>query len=247
MKDFCSNNSILWQIHTGNFYPENSQASKYNISIKKEKAVIDSIFNQEIQFNENIKADFQNCFITAQKKIDELILIDEKDENLKKLKLKLNENKLKLNNVKTTDKKILMVKNQLTNYISQFTDNLQITLTESIVNDITNKVNHFIDLSKQNAINKEENLIDWPDCLVKHPNINETDNTNNLDILIWYSKIVKELKIIDIDIKKNLLKCVMKLNENQEILPIINLLMNINNDNVTNIDSKSKTNNIWDS
>jgi hypothetical protein len=93
MKDFCSNNSILWQIHTGSFNPEKSQASKYNISIKKEKAVIDSIFNQEIQFNENIKADFQNCFNAAQKKIDELILIDEKDENLKKLKLKLNENK----------------------------------------------------------------------------------------------------------------------------------------------------------
>ena len=153
------------------------------------------------------------------------------------MKVKLNENKNKLNNVKTTDKKILMVKLQLTSYISQFTDNLQITLTESIVNDITNKVNHFIDLSKQNAINKEENLID---CLVKHPNINETDNTYNLDILIWYSKIVKELKIIDLDIKKNLLKCVMKLNENEEILPIINLLMNINNDNVTNIDPKSK-------
>ena len=70
------------------------------------------------------------------------------------MKVKLNENKNKLNNVKTTDKKILMVKLQLTSYISQFTDNLQITLTESIVNDITNKVNHFIDLSKQNAINK---------------------------------------------------------------------------------------------
>ena len=240
MKDFCSNNSILWQILTGSFTPESSQASKYNISIKKEKAVVDSIFNQEIQFNENIKADFQNCFNTAQKKIDELILIDVKDENLKKLKLKLNENKNKLNNIKITDNKILLVKSQLTAYISQFTENLNITLTEAIVNDIINKVNHFIDLSKQNTLNKEENIIDWPDCLVKHPNINETDNTNNLDILIWYSKIVKELKIIDSDIKKNLLKCVMKLNENQEILPIINLLMNINNDNVTNIDPKSK-------
>ena len=58
-----------------------NMASKYNISIKKEKAVIDSIFNQEIHFNENIKVDFQNCFNEAQKKIDELILIDEKDEN----------------------------------------------------------------------------------------------------------------------------------------------------------------------
>ena len=96
------------------------------------------------------------------------------------MKVKLNENKNNLNNVKTTDKKILMVKLQLTSYISQFTDNLQVTLTESIVNDITNKVNHFIDLS----------------------NINETDNTYNLDILIWNSKIVKELKIIDLYIKK---------------------------------------------
>ena len=240
MKDFCSNNSILWQIHTGNFRPESSKASIYNISIKKEKAVIDGIFNQEIQFNEDIKVDFQNCFNAAQKKIDELILIDEKDENLKKLKLKLNENKNKLNAVKTNDKKILMVKNQLTAYISQFSDNNQITLTEDIVNDITNKVNNFIDLAKQNVINKEENLIDWPDCIVKHPNVNESENTNNIDILIWYSKIVKELKIIDIDITKNLLKSIVKLNEDQEILPIINLLMNINNDKVKNIDPKSK-------
>ena len=116
-----------------------------------------------------------------------------------------------------------MVKNQLSAYISQYTENMQITLTEEIVNDITDKANHFIALSKQTEVSKEENLIDWPDCLVKQPNINETENTIKLDILIWYSKIVKELKLIDVDIKNNLLKCIMRLNENQEILPIINL------------------------
>ena len=51
---------------------------------------------------------------------------------------------------------------------------------------------------------------------------------------------MKELKLIDLDIKNNLLKSILKLNENQEILPIINLLMNINNEKVTNIDRKNK-------
>ena len=67
-EDLILNMANVWQIHIGSFNPEKSQASKYNISIKKEKAVIDSIFNQEIHFNENIKVDFQNCFNEAQKK-----------------------------------------------------------------------------------------------------------------------------------------------------------------------------------
>ena len=51
---------------------------------------------------------------------------------------------------------------------------------------------------------------------------------------------MKELKLIDLDIKHNLLKSIMKLNEYQEILPIINLLMNINNEKGTNIDRENK-------
>ena len=53
MKEFCSKNSILWQIHTGNFNPQSSKASLYNTAIKREKKLVDSIFNQEIHFNEN--------------------------------------------------------------------------------------------------------------------------------------------------------------------------------------------------
>ena len=240
MKEFCSKNSILWKIHIGQFEPEPSKASLYNNSIKKEKSIIENIFNQEIQFNENIKTDFQNCFSEAEKKIQNLLLIEEKDEKLKKLKQKLLDNNNKLSSIKPKNNKILMVKNQLCAYISQYTENIQIILTDEIVNDIEEKVNHFIDLSKQSEFAKEENHIDWPDCLVKHPNNNENEYINNLDILIWYSKIVKELEIINIDIKNNLLKSIMKLNENQEILPIINLLMNINNDKLENIDRKNR-------
>jgi len=156
------------------------------------------------------------------------------------MKEQLNENKNKLNNVKSTDNKIIVVKNQLSKYISQYSDNMQITLTEEIINDITEKVNHFVELAKHTEVIKEENNIDWPDCIVKQPKSNETDYTYNLYILLWYSKIMKELKLIDLDIKHNLLKSIMKLNEYQDILPIINLLMNINNENGTNIDRKNK-------
>ena len=51
---------------------------------------------------------------------------------------------------------------------------------------------------------------------------------------------MKEIKFIDSDIKNNLLKSVMKLNENNEILPIINLLMNMNNGKISNIDKKNQ-------
>lgn len=143
MKEFSNSNSILWQIIAGQFKPEPSKANIYNESIKKEKAIVDNIFNQEIQFNENIKADFQNCFGEAQKEIDKLILIDVKDEKERKIKQKLQENKTKLNSVKTNDNKILIVKNQLSAYITQYSENTSL-LDEEVVNDITEKVNHFI-------------------------------------------------------------------------------------------------------
>ncbi len=85
----------------------------------------------------------------------------------RRMKEKLNENKNQMNNVKPTDNKILIVKNQLSAYISQYSDNMQIILTEEIVNDITEKLNHFIELAKHTKVVKEENHIDWPDCLVK--------------------------------------------------------------------------------
>ena len=78
-------------------------------------------------------------------------------------------------------------------------------------------MNHFIELSRQKEITKEENLIDLPDCLVKQPAPNESDNVIRFEILLWYSKIMKEIKMIDLYIKNNLLKRVMKLNENNEI------------------------------
>ena len=183
MKEFSKPNSILWQISTKQFKPEPSKANIYNESIKKEKAIVDNVFSQEIQFNENIKADFQSCFGEAQKEIDKLILIDVKDEKERKIKEKLQENKTKLNNVKTKDNKILIVKNQLSAYISQYSENTNL-LTEEVVNDIKEKVNHFIELSKQKEITKEENLIDWPDSLVKQPVPNETDNVIRFDILL---------------------------------------------------------------
>ena len=119
--------------------------------------MIEAIFNQEIQFNNDIKADFTRCFGEAKKKIDELILNDIKDEKLRRMKEKLNENKNQLNNMKPTENKILIVKNQLSAYISQYSDNMQIILTEEIVNDITEKVNHFMELAKHSKIVKEEN------------------------------------------------------------------------------------------
>ena len=73
------------------------------------------------------------------------------------MKEKLNENKNQMNNVKPTENKILIVKNQLSAYISQYSDNMQIILTEEIVNDITEKVNHFMELAKHSKIVKEEN------------------------------------------------------------------------------------------
>ena len=48
---------------------------------------------------------------------------------------------------------------------------------------------------------------------MKQPAPNETDNIS-FDILLWYSKILKEIKFIDSDIKSNLLKRVMKLFDN---------------------------------
>jgi MoxR-like ATPase len=239
MKEFSKPNSILWQISTKQFKPEPSKANIYNELIKKEKAIVDNVFNQEIQFNENIKADFQSCFGEAQKEIDKLILIDVKDEKERKIKEKLQKNKIKLDNVQTKDNKIKIVKNQLSAYISQYSENTSL-LTEEVVNDITEKVDHFIELSKQKEIAKEENLIDWPDSLVKQSAPNETDNIIRLEILLWYSKIMKEIKFIDSDIKNNLLKSVMKLNENNEILPIINLLMNMNDGKISDIDKKNQ-------
>ena len=56
------------------------------------------------------------------------------------MKEKLNENKNQINNMKPTENKILIVKNQLSAYISQYSDNMQIILTEEIVNDITEKL-----------------------------------------------------------------------------------------------------------
>ena len=167
MKEFCSKNSILWQIQINQFSPEQSKAPLYNIAIKRERSIVEEIFSQEIQFNDDIKADLTSCLEEAQKKIDELIINDEKDEKLRRMKEKLHENKNKLNNEKPTDNKILILKNQLSAYISQYSENMQIILTEEIINDITEKVNRFIELAKHTKVVKEENHIDWPDCLVK--------------------------------------------------------------------------------
>ena len=101
----------------------------------------------------------------------------------------MQENKNKLNNIKPKDNKILIVKNQLSAYISQYTENTNL-LTEEVLNDITEKINHFIELSKQKEKTKEENLIDWPDCLVKQPAPNESDNVIRFETLLWYSKIM---------------------------------------------------------
>ena len=73
------------------------------------------------------------------------------------MKEKLNENKNQLKNVKLIDNKIIVVKNQLSKYISQYSDNMQINLPEEIINDITEKVNHFIELAKHTEATKEEN------------------------------------------------------------------------------------------
>ena len=71
-------------------------------------------------------------------------------------------------------------------------------------------------------------MIDWPGCLVKQPIQNETENTDKFEILLWYSKIINEIKSFN---ENNYLKIIMKLNEFNEIMPIINLLMNIYNRN----------------
>ena len=68
MKEFCSKNSILWQIQINQFSPEQSNASLYNDAIKIERSMVEAIFNQEIQFNDDIKADITGCFGEAQKK-----------------------------------------------------------------------------------------------------------------------------------------------------------------------------------
>ena len=88
MKDFCSTNSILWKIHTKKFQPELSKANIYNNMIKKEKNLINLIFSQEIQINNNIKDDIINCLEEAQTEIDKLMKEEEKNQNKKKLKEK---------------------------------------------------------------------------------------------------------------------------------------------------------------
>ena len=62
------NKSILWQIQINQFSQEQSKASLYNNAIKRERSMIEAIFNQEIQFNNDIKADFTSCFGEAKKK-----------------------------------------------------------------------------------------------------------------------------------------------------------------------------------
>ena len=54
---------------------------------------------------------------------------------------------------------------------------------------------------------------------------------------MFHSKIIEQLKVINLD-KKNLIKCILKLSENNEILSIINLLININFYVISNIDKK---------
>lgn len=78
----------------------------------------------------------------------------------KKNKQKLQDNKAKLNSIKSKDKKILIVKNQLSAYINQYENNAKL-LTEEVVNDISEKIEHFIKLSNQKESVLEENLIDW--------------------------------------------------------------------------------------
>jgi len=171
MKQFCQKNSILWRISTAQFNPEKSKANIYNNLIKKEKCILDSIFNQNIQLNENIKADFKECLRIAQEKIDALILLDVKDENEKKIKEKLQENRNKLNSITPKNDEMLIVKNELTEYISQFTENLD-SLTEKDVNDIEIKIDQFIELSKKKEAANKDNLIDWPDNYIKNVNNN---------------------------------------------------------------------------
>ena len=54
----------------------------------------------------------------------------------------------------------MIVKNQLSAYINQYENNAKL-LTEEVVNDISEKVEHFIKVSNQKESVLEENLIDW--------------------------------------------------------------------------------------
>ena len=77
--DFCSKENILWKIQTNQFYY--SQLTKidlYNIQIKKEKDLIEYIFNQEIKINENIKNDFHCYLDNTQTEVDKLVEKEEK-------------------------------------------------------------------------------------------------------------------------------------------------------------------------
>lgn len=67
-KEFSNPNSIIWHISIGQFKPEPLKANLYIDSIKKEKAIFHNVSRQEIQFNEKIKADFQNFFDEIKKK-----------------------------------------------------------------------------------------------------------------------------------------------------------------------------------
>ena len=239
MKEFSNPSSVLWQINADQFTPEPSKAYLYNKSIKIEKQIIDKVFKQEIKFNENIKADFLSCLEKAQKKLDKLTLINIKDEKERKIKEKLYETKEKLYEAKTDDCITLIVKNTLLEYICQFSENTSL-FNQEIINDITEKVNIFIGLLNQKKTCKEKNFINWPDSLVKQQIHNETDDIIILKILLWYSKIVKEIIFIDSDIKNNLIEGILKLKEYNELLPIINLLIDMNNEKIINIDKKTK-------
>ena len=237
MKEFASKSSILWSVD--NFNPEPSEVHLYNSSLKREKSIIDAVFSQDIQIKEEIKAEFLEYFRKAQDKIDALIINEVKDENERKIKERLKQCRNLLNNIIPSNNEILIMKNKLAEYISQFSENLQIP-SEKDIEDIEIKINQFIELTNKKEGPNIESLIDWPDISINYTIINETENTINFELLLWYSKIMKEFKLIDLDIRNNLIKSIMNLNDNNEILPILNLLMNINSDRISNIDRKNK-------
>ena len=111
MKDFCSKDSILWKMNTNQFNPKSMDINLYNTEIKKEKKLIDYIFNQKIKIEEVIKDEFINCLEKAQIEIDKLLENDEKDQ----LKAKLLKIKNKLIDFESLDP----LKFQLLDYISK--------------------------------------------------------------------------------------------------------------------------------
>ena len=153
---------------------------------------------------------------------------EEKDQ----LKIKLKQTKIKLNNFESND----LLKYQLLEYISKLIDSSNI-LSEEIVIDVIEKINNYIQLKSQNTKNKKENEIAWPDFYMEKPTI-KIDKIIKLEILIWYSKIIKELRNIDSDINNNLVKSLIKIEENNQLIKLI--FNAYSNCKISNISTKSK-------